>query len=228
MQIDYIVNYLNKADPPVAVNATGSSDIFPVSNGYHTFAEGSNFEIPSLFLNQVNRVYIKESGNEVLPICIGKYGSEDVQEILYNDGSGDYTISLTSFHDPAQPEGSIIDFPIGATNFTTYLTALGFTGTMPTALASYTLDLHSSSGSIDIVTIEKVCEPKYTINTIEFINRYGAWEHLHLFKASQDSFNTASEQYRRSLGTSSTTGYSYDSTDEMYSCLLYTSPSPRD
>lgn len=216
VQIDYIVNYLNKADPPVAVNATGSSDIFPVSNGYHTFAEGANFEIPSLFLNQVNRVYIKESGNEVLPICIGKYGSEDVQEILYNDGSGDYTISLTSFHDPAQPEGSIIDFPIGATNFTTYLTALGFTGTMPTALASYTLDLHSSSGSIDIVTIEKVCEPKYTINTIEFINRYGAWEHLHLFKASQDSFNTASEQYRRSLGTSSTTGYSYDSTDEMY------------
>ena len=216
VQIDHDVNYINKADPPQTVNDTGSSDIFPVSNGYHTFAEGANFEIPSLFLNQVDRVYITTSGNEVLPICIGKYGAEDVEEILYNDGSGDYTIDLTSFHDPSQPEGSIIDFPIGATNLTTYLTALGFTGTMPSALDTYILDLQGSAGSLDVVTIEKVCEPKYTINTIEFINRYGAWEHIHFFKASQDSFNTTSEQYRKSLGTSSTSGYTYDSTDEMY------------
>ncbi len=70
--------------------------------------------------------------------------------------------------------------------------------------------------NIDLVTVEKICEPKYTINTIEFINRYGAWEHLHFFKASQDNFNTTSEQYRKSLGTSSTSGFSYDSTDAMY------------
>ena len=59
VQIDYTVNYINKAIPPQTVNDTGSSDIFPVSNGYHTFAEGANFEIPSLFLNQVDRVYVK-------------------------------------------------------------------------------------------------------------------------------------------------------------------------
>ena len=115
VQIDYIVNYINKADPPQTINDTGSSDIFPVSNGYHTFTEGANFEIPSLFLNQVERVYVKQSGNEVISICIGEYNSEDVQEILYNDGSGDYTINLTSFHTPTQPEGSILDFPIGVT-----------------------------------------------------------------------------------------------------------------
>ena len=216
VQIDYDVSYINKADPPATVNDTGSSDIFPVSNGYHTFAEGANFEIPSLFLNQVDRVYVKESGNEVLPICIGKYGAEDVEEILFSSADDDFIIDLTSFHNPAQPEGSIIDFPIGVTNLTTCLTALGFIGTMPTALDTYTLDLQGTSGSLDVVTVEKVCEPKYTINTIEFINRYGAWEYMHFFKASQDSFNTTSEQYRRSIGTSSTSGYSYDSTDEMY------------
>ena len=73
VQIDYIVNYINKADPPQTINDTGSSDIFPVSNGYHTFTEGANFEIPSLFLNQVERVYVKQSGNEVISICIGEY-----------------------------------------------------------------------------------------------------------------------------------------------------------
>ena len=216
VQIDYIVNYINKATPPVTVNDTGSSDIFPVSNGYHTFTEGANFEIPSLFLNQVERVYVKQSGNEVISICIGEYNSEDVQEILYNDGSGDYTIDLTSFHTPAQPEGSILDFPIGVTNLTTYLTALGFTGAMPLALDTYTLDLQGSAGSLDIVTIEKVCEPKYTLNTIDYINRYGTWDFIQFFKASQDNFNTTSEKYRKSIGSSSISGYSYDATEELY------------
>ena len=216
VQIDYIVNYINKATPPVTVNDTGSSDIFPVSNGYHTFTEGANFEIPSLFLNQVERVYVKQSGNEVISICIGEYNSEDVQEILYNDGSGDYTIDLTSFHTPAQPEGSILDFPIGVTNLTTYLTALGFTGAMPSALDTYTLELYGSTGSLDIVTIEKVCEPKYTLNTIDYINRYGTWDFIQFFKASQDNFNTTSEKYRKSIGSSSISGYSYDATEELY------------
>ena len=216
VQIDYIVNYINKADPPQTINDTGSSDIFPVSNGYHTFTEGANFEIPSLFLNQVERVYVKQSGNEVISICIGEYNSEDVQEILYNDGSGDYTINLTSFHTPTEPEGSILDFPIGVTNLTTYLTALGFTGTMPSALDTYTLELYGSTGSLDIVTIEKVCEPKYTINTIDYINRYGTWDFIQFFKASQDSFNTTSEQYRKSIGSPSISGYSYDVTEELY------------
>ena len=216
VEVDYDVNYLNKATPAQTVNDTGSKDIFPACSGYHTFAEGANYEVPSTYLNQVERVYIKTTGNEVLPICIGKYGSEDVEEIYYNDGSGDYTIDLTSFHDPTQPEGSIIRFPIGATNLTTYLDSLGYTGNTPDSINSYTLELYNSVEAIDLITVEKVCEPKYTINTIEFVNRYGAWQHLHFFKASQDNFEVTSEQYRRSLGTSSASGFTYDTTDAMY------------
>ena len=37
VQVDYDVNYINKATPPQTVNDTGSSDIFYSSNGYHTF-----------------------------------------------------------------------------------------------------------------------------------------------------------------------------------------------
>ena len=87
---------------------------------------------------------------------------------------------------------------------------------MPSALDTYTLDLQGSSGSLDIITVEKICEPKYTINTLSYINRYGAWDYIHFFKASQDNFNATSEQYRRSIGTSSASGFTYDSTQERY------------
>jgi hypothetical protein len=216
LEVDYEVNYVNKAQPPQTVNDTGSSDIFSASNGYHTFAEGANFETPSIYLNQVDKVYIKESGNEVLPIYIGAYGSEDVEEIYYSDGLGDYAIDLTSFHDPTQPEGSIVRLPIGTTNLTTYLDSLGYAGITPDNLDSYTLALYNSQSIIDFITVEKVCEPKYTINTIEFINRYGAWEHLHFFKASQDNVEVTSEQYRKSIGTSSSSGFTYDTTEGVY------------
>jgi len=216
VEVDYEVNYLNKANPPQTVNDTGSQDIFPASNGYHTFAEGANFEIPSTYLNQVDKVYIKESGNEVLPLSIGAYGSEDVEEIYYNDGSGDYAIDLTSFHNPTQPEGSIVRFPIGATNLTTYLDSIGYTGNTPDSINSYTLELFNSLSTLDFITVEKVCEPKYTINTIEFVNRYGAWEHLHFFKASQDNVEVTSEQYRKSIGSSGASGFTYDTTEGVY------------
>jgi len=216
VEVDYEVNYLNKGNPPQIVNDTGSQDIFPASNGYHTFAEGANFETPSIYLNQVDKVYIKESGNEVLPLSIGAYGSEDVEEIYYNDGSGDYTIDLTSFHNPTQPEGSILRFPIGATNLTTYLDSIGYTGNTPDSISSYTLELYNSQSTLDFITVEKVCEPKYTINTIEFVNRYGAWEHLHFFKASQDNVQVTSEQYRKSIGSSGASGFTYDTTEGVY------------
>jgi hypothetical protein len=83
-------------------------------------------------------------------------------------------------------------------------------------LNSYTLELYSSTVSLDFITVEKICEPKYTINTIEFVNRYGAWEHLHCFKASQDNFEATNEQYRRGVGTSSASGFTYDATEGVY------------
>ena len=218
VEVDYVVNYYNKADPPVIVNDTGSQDIFPASNGYHTFSEGANYEYPSTFLVDTAKVYIEESGNEAIPICIGEYNAEDVAKVTYDSLAGNrIDIDLTSFEDPTQPEGSIVKLPIGETNLTTYLTALGFTGTMPTDVDSYLLQLKQSDDTvIDTLTVDKICEPKYTINTIEFVNRYGAWQHLHFFKASSDSINITSEEYRRILGSSTGSGFTYSTTDDLY------------
>jgi len=74
VQIDYNVSYYNKSDPPTISNDTGSSEIFEASNGYHIFIEAANKEVNKGFAS-VNAVkYIKDSGNEVVPVYLGKWG----------------------------------------------------------------------------------------------------------------------------------------------------------
>ncbi len=71
VQIDYDVNYVNKATPPPTVNDTGSSDIFEASNGYHIFIEAANKEVNKGFASVNANKYIKNSGNEVVPVYLG-------------------------------------------------------------------------------------------------------------------------------------------------------------
>jgi hypothetical protein len=51
---------------------------------------------------------------------------------------------------------------------------------------------------------------------IRYINRYGVWEPIYFFKRSDDNMQTTSEQYRRSIGTSGASGFTYDTTEELY------------
>ena len=74
VQIDYDVNYVNKANPPQTINDTGSSDIFEASNGYHIFIEAANKEVNKGFASVNANKYIKDSGNEVVPVYLGKWG----------------------------------------------------------------------------------------------------------------------------------------------------------
>ena len=221
VQIDYDVNYINKANPPQTVNDTGSSDIFPVSNGYHTFAEGANFEFPTTYLNNTSTVYVQEGGYEVMPLFMGKYNAETIEEVVYRVGGSDiFTFNIVSYHADLQPEDRILRIPFGEVGLNTWLTSSGYAGAdsnRPINQTEWEMRLLDGDNTdVGTIKIVKQCESKYTINTIDYINRYGTWDYLHFFKASQDSFSTTSEQYRRSLGTSSTSGFSYDSTDEMY------------
>ena len=52
-------------------------------------------------------------------------------------------------------------------------------------------------GGSDIFTMnaERICEPKYTPITCNFINRFGGWEFLTFFKASKDTINTTSNDF---------------------------------
>jgi len=218
VQVDYDVNYINKATPPQTVNDSGSSDIFYSSNGYHTFAEGANYEYPADYLHTIEHFYVKENGTETAKIHLGNFGADEVYFVAYLAPNGtSHIIDIASLHSSTQPEGRIVEIPIGATNLDAWLTATGSTAQSPRDVDGYTIAiLDDGSAELYRITVEKVCEPKYDIQRLDYINRYGIWDYLYFFKASQDNFNTTSEQYRRSLGSSGASGFTYDSTEQMY------------
>ena len=221
VQVDYDINYYDKSDPPSVANASGSTDIFPASNGYHLFSEGTNFEFPSAYLNNTSTVYVKDEGFEMMPLFMGKYNAETIDEVVYRVGGTDiYTFDLQSYHANLQPENRILRIPIGEKSLNNWLTNDGYTGASsnrPINQTEWEMKLLDDAGNpVETIKMIKECEPKYTINTIQYINRYGTWDFIHFYKASQDNFSVTSERFRKSIGTSSSSGFTYDTTDNIY------------
>ena len=217
VQIDFIVNYINKADPPQTINDTGSSDIFEASNGYHNFTEGANKQWSTGFLNNTTVKYVKDSGSEILSAYIGEFGST-YDDLLYarfsNDGGDDVNFDLTSYLGNTQAEGRILTLPCGITNLTAWLITEG----EPLNYTTY-YDiklLNSAYETLDSIRIYPTCESKYTPSVIRYINKYGVWDSIYFFKRSDNNLSTTSEQYRRSIGTSGASGFSYSITEDKY------------
>ena len=217
VQVDYDIEYL---DVNIIVNDTGSTDIFPASNGYHLFSEGTNFEFPSAYLNNTSTVYVQDNGYEMMPLFQGKYANEVIENVIYRiGGANTYSFDITGYYADLQPEDRILRIPIGELSLNNWLTSDGYTGASsdrPVNQSEWVLELNSQGSVFDTITVIKECEPKYTINTIQYINRYGTWDFIHFYKASQDNFSVTSERFRRSIGTSSSSGFTYDTTDNIY------------
>lgn len=221
VQVDYSWNYRTVANPSVITNETGSTDIFPASNGYHLFSEGTNFEIPSTFLNNTSTVYVQDNGYEMMPLFMGKYNAETIDEVVYRVGGTDiHTFSLLTYQADVQPEDRILRIPIGELSLNNWLTSDGYTGSAsnrPVNQTEWEMQLlNDNNDVVETIKMIKECESKYTINTLQYINRYGTWDFIHFYKASQDNFSVTSERFRRSIGTSSSSGFTYDTTDNIY------------
>jgi hypothetical protein len=243
VQIDYEVNYQNKANPPQTVNDTGSTDIFEASNGYHIFIEAANKEVNKGFAS-VNAVkYIKDSGNEVVPVYLGKWGEGYDIYWAYKDrvvadggtvegGSAcaniglhevevlsdlqyDVNIPITESQlQNLQAEGRILLLPCGVANLTTWLDSVS----EPLLYTEYyDLRLKDKDGTVlDTRRFYPTCEAKYTPSVMQFINKNGVWESITFFKRSESTINTTTNEFRRSLGSSSSAGFSYDTTAHKY------------
>jgi len=242
VQVDYEVNYQNKANPPQTINDTGSSEIFEASNGYHIFIEAANKEVNKGFASINAQKYIKDSGNEVVPVYLGKWGEgydivwaykdrvladggtvESLScaniglatiEIL-SDGIEDVSIAVTEAQlQGLQAEERIMLLPCGVTNLTAWLASLG----EPLNFTNYyDIRLKDVDGTVlDTRRFYPTCESKFTPSVMQFINKNGVWESITFFKRSESSISTSTNQYRRSLGSSSATGFSYDTTAHNY------------
>jgi len=217
VQVDYDIEYLDGVN---IVHDTGSTDIFPASNGYHLFSEGTNFEFPSAYLNNTSTVYVEDNGYEMMPLFMGKYNNEVIENVIYRiGGATTYQFDITGYGADVQPEDRILRIPIGELGLNNWLTSDGYTGASsdrPINQSEWVLELNTAGSVFDTITVIKECEPKYTINTIQYINRYGTWDFIHFYKASQDNFSVTSERFRKSIGTSSSSGFTYDTTDNIY------------
>lgn len=243
VQIDYTVNYQNKAAPPVTVNDTGSSDIFEASNGYHIFIEASNKEVNKGYAS-INAVkYIQDTGNEVVPVYLGKWGEGYDIYWAYKDrviadggtvegGSacaniglhkveylGDTAYDVDLLITEAQLQGlqaeeRVMLLPCGVTNLTAWLDSVD----EPLNYNKYyDLRLKDKDGTVlDTRRFYPTCEAKYTPAHMQFVNKNGVWESVTFFKRSEEEVSTSGEQYRKSIGSSSSAGFTYSTTNPLY------------
>ena len=243
VQIDYEVNYVNKAQPPQTINDTGSTDIFEASNGYHIFIEAANKEVDKGFASVNVQKYIKDSGNEVVPVYLGKWGEGYDIYWAYKDrvladggtvegsplcanigleyveilGDGDYNIEIRiteSELQHLQAEGRVLLLPCGVSNLGTWVDSVG---EVLTYSNYYDINLKDKDGTtLDTRRFYPTCESKFTPSVMQFINKNGMWESITFFKRSESTINTTTTEYRRSLGSSSSSGFSYDTTAHKY------------
>ena len=243
VQIDYEVNYVNKANPPQTVNDTGSSEIFEASNGYHIFIEAANKEVDKGYAS-VNAVkYIKDSGDEVVPVYLGKWGEGYDIYWAYKDrvvadggtveggsacaniglhvveflGDSGYNVDLPITEadlQGTQAEERVMLLPCGVNNLAAWLDTMD----EPLTYTNYyDLNLKDKDGTtLDTRRFYPTCEAKYTPSVMQFINKNGVWESITFFKRSDTSLDTTSEEYRKSLGSSSALGFTYDTTAHKY------------
>jgi hypothetical protein len=243
VQIDYNVSYYNKSDPPTISNDAGSSEIFEASNGYHIFIEAANKEINKGFAS-INAVkYIQDSGNEVVPVYLGKWGEGYDIYWAYKDrvladggtvegGSAcaniglhevevlsdlqyDVTIPITEAQiQKLQAEERVMLLPCGINNLTEWLDSVG----EPLNYTKYyDIRLKDKDGTVlDTRRFYPTCEAKYTPAHMQFVNKNGMWESVTFFKRSEEEVSTSGEQYRKSIGSSSSAGFTYSTTNPLY------------
>ena len=244
VQIDYDTNYLNKATPPTTVNDSGSTDIFEASNGYHIFIEAANKEVNKGFASVNSNKYIKDSGDETVPVYLGKWGEGydivwaykdrviadggTVESIacaniglatieILTDGGYNIDIPVTESQlQNLQAEGRILLLPCGVSNIETWVQSVGET-LVGLYREYYDINLKDKDGTtLDTRRFYPTCEPKFTPSVMQFINKNGVWESITFFKKSVSTLNTVTSEYNRSLGSSSAAGFSYDTTSHKY------------
>ena len=62
-----------------------------------------------------------------------------------------------------------------------------------------TISSNNSSYSDVVITLKKVCEPKYTPLNIIFYNKFGALQNLWFFKKSMTNINITSQQFKNNI-----------------------------
>lgn len=221
--VDYadgsIVNVVCKAG---WIDATGSSlanatsDTVWAVNGYYDYLDGINYYDAFSPLTLRSNIQIQENGREALGIF---YDTDvNVTSVRYGGGGTSYVLDLTSYVDITgivDSDEKLIYVPIGYANLAEYNTNNG-------PFAALTAILESGIDTIQFIgtggaslTVETICEPKYTPLTVWFVNKYGAWDFLNVFKKTEVKATAEGQKYI-SRATNASGTYTYNSNLGQY------------
>lgn len=166
-------------DPDGNEFSTGSPVVnhYVALDGYGYFEDGINPQGSDNALISVSKIYLPENTTGKFPI--------------FAEGVGKVTIDSTDTQitDSGNSNQKIqyLTIPASATSIRVYDT--------------------DDTTLIKTVTIDRICEPKYTSYKVTFVNQHGAYEDIYFFKKSVESMSVNDEKYK--LNTIDTTNVTY-------------------
>jgi len=160
---------------------------FIALDGYGYFEDGTNPELQRHALISSNTIFIPEDTSSKLPI--------------FAEGVGKVTINGvdTQISDNGNTNQKIqyLTIPANVDNILVYDT--------------------DDTTLLKTIRVKNICEPKYETFKISFINKYGAFENLFLFKKSIENLQVTSDNFKRNIISNSTSTYNtYEGQRERY------------
>ena len=150
---------------------------FLATNGYGYFEDGTNPELQRHALISADNIYLPENTAGVVPIF-----AEGVGKVIVDS-------TTTQVLDDGNTNQKIQYFPIPANSSTILI---------------YDTDDSTLKKTINVTNI---CEPKFTPYKITFVNKYGAFQDLYMFKKSVETLDIRSDLFKRNTIANSTAAY---------------------
>jgi len=170
------------------------NDTYLALDGYGYFEDEVNPELSRNALITSNNIYLPEGTTGKLPI--------------FAEGVGKITIdgSDTEITDDGNTNQKIQYVTIPADSST---------------IQVYDTD---DSTLLKTISVTNICEPKFTPYKITFVNKYGAFQDLYMFKKSMENLNVTDERFRRNTIVNNTTSYATNAAQsERYNVNAQTS-----
>ena len=163
-------------------------------NGYGEFEDGGTPELSRNALITSSNIYLPENTAGKIPI--------------FTEGVGKFIIGgvTTQVTDNGNTNQKIQYIPVPANS---------------TSVLVYDLD---DATLLKTITVNNICEPKFTPYKITFINRFGALQDLYFFKKSTEKFNVTDSTYKTNIIENTTGSYNtYKAQKQRYNVNAITS-----
>jgi len=158
---------------------------FIAVDGYGYFEEGTNPELQKHALISADNIYVPENTAGKLPIF-----AEGVGKIIIDS-------TTTQITDDGNSNQKIqyITIPANSSTIKVYDT--------------------NDTTLLKTITVNNICEPKFTPYKVVFQNKLGALQDVYFFKKSIESFSVMDERFKRNIVDNSTATYSLNSTQQQ-------------